>query len=119
MTYDKLLSRIPPALTIASLGGRTTITILNHGPAGLSVLNSKGRTYRLTRQDWSGAKAIRDSHPRNPWGTVHYTQLNMWYSYSLIHAAALLRHMERQEHTPAPESTLLRFHRKEQNMEAA
>lgn len=101
MTYNDLLDLLPPQLEIPTLGGRQSITILNHGPHGLQVINSKGNAYPLDRQDWKGAKHIRSCNPLNPWKTAHYTGLHMWTSYSLIHAAALLRHFEEQGYAVA------------------
>ena len=109
MTYDALLNKLPPTLTIPTLGGRKSITILNHGTGELKVLNSKGRTYTLTRQDWRGARTIHKTHPRNPWNTAHYTELSMWYSYSLIYAAALLCHIIGGEHNATQVSERIRL----------
>jgi hypothetical protein len=97
MSYDELLEQLPPRLEIPTLGGRNRITILNHGVYGLEVINSKGGAYPLSRQDWTGAKNIRKASVANPWKTAHYMGLHMWTSYSLIHAAALLRHLEELE----------------------
>ena len=119
MTYSQLQKQLPPSSSILTLGGKASITILNPGSGDLQVVNTKGKTYRLSHVDWIGAKSIRNSHPRNPWVGDHYTSLSQWFSYSLIYAAALLRHVEREEQATAPKPTLLRFSRKAQDMHAA
>ena len=93
MTYNELLEQLPLTLSIPTLGGRNPLTIYNL-KGGLMVENSKGSTYQLTREDWISAKRIRAAYPRNPWKSSHYSGLSEFYSYSLIYAAALLRHIE-------------------------
>jgi hypothetical protein len=118
MTYTELLDQMPSTLTIMSLGGRTSLTILN-SKGGLVIVNSKGSTYPLSRQDWINAKRIRSSYPRNPWRTALYSETSSVFSYSLIYAAALLRHIEPGEEQAAPNRLLVRFHRKAQDQSAA
>jgi len=119
MKYSQLQTHLPPSSTILTLGGITSITILNPGAGDLEVVNTKGKTYRLSHEDWIGAKAIRNAHPGNPWLADHYTSPSQWFSYSLIYAAALLRHLERKERADVPEPTLLRFRGQAQHSHAA
>ncbi len=119
MTYSQLQKQLPPSSTILTLGGKALISVLNPGSGELQVVNTKGKSYRLSHEDWLGAKAIRRSHPRNPWVGDHYTSLSPWFSYSLVYAAALLRHVEREEQTVAPAPTLLRFRRRTHDLHAA
>lgn len=118
MTYTELLDQMPPTLTILSLGGRTSLTIYNLN-YGLMVENSKGSTYPLSRQDWINAKRIRAAYPRNPWRTTLYSETSLVFSYALVYAAALLRHIEPGENQDSPTRSLLRFHRKSQDQSAA
>jgi len=94
MTYDEIREQLPPILTIKTLGGRRFLSLHNPPIGELRVINSKGGRYPLTRQDFVGAKAIRSANYRNPWRSALYTDLGEYFSYSLIHAAALLRHVE-------------------------
>jgi hypothetical protein len=93
MTYNELLEQLPLTLTIPTLGGRNSLTVYNL-QGGLLVENSKGSTYQLSREDWINAKRIRAAYSRNPWKSRHFTGLTDLYSYSLVYAAALLRHIE-------------------------
>ena len=49
---------------------------------------------RVTADDWRNAIILRSRNPRNPWAIKHYSELRSYTSYGLIHAAALLRHVE-------------------------
>ena len=118
MTYTALTDRLPLTLTIPSLGGRKSLTIYNL-QGGIMVENSKGSTYHITAADWDSAKRIRAAYPRNPWQSTLYSGLSEFYSYSLIYAAALLRHIEFEEAGTIPSKSLIRFHRKAQDQSAA
>jgi hypothetical protein len=118
MTYAALSGRLPLSLTIPSLGGRKSLTIYNL-QGGIMVENSKGSTYHITAADWDSAKRIRTAYPRNPWQSTLYSGLSEFYSYSLIYAAALLRHIEFEEAGAIPSRSLIRFHRKAQDQSAA
>lgn len=118
MTYAALSDRLPLTLTIPSLGGRKSLTIYNL-QGGIMVENSKGSTYHITSDDWNSAKRIRTAYPRNPWQSTLYSGLSEFYSYALIYAAALLRHIEFEEAGSIPIGQLIRFHRKTQDQSAA
>ena len=118
MTYTELLDQMPPTLTILSLGGRTSLTIYNLQD-GIMVENSKGSTYRITENDWINAKRIRAAYPRSPWRTTFYSEPSSVFSYALIYAAALLRHIEPGEEQASPNRVMIRFHRKAQGQNAA
>lgn len=98
MTYLQLRAALPSTFTIATLGGRKTIEI--HNPIGgdLRAVNSKHRSYLISEADWNHARIIRGKHPRTPWASRHYTGLSDHFSYGLVHAASLLRHLEEQGH---------------------
>lgn len=93
MTYSELLDALPTVLHISTLGGKSDFTIFHRGWE-LTVVNSKGKQYRLTESDWNAANLIRRRHPHNPWRTSLYSEPSEWFSYSLTYAAALLRHIE-------------------------
>ena len=118
MNHDELRQYLPPLLTIKTLGGRVSLMIENPPVGDLRVTNSRGSSYRLTHHDWATADSIRRANPRNPWKTSLYTELGEFFSYSLVHAAALLRHIE-QDGTLAAPSPVVRFHDMRQNTYAA
>jgi hypothetical protein len=94
ITYSQLRNLLPAICRIPTLGGRSEIEI--HNPAGgyLMAINSNGGRYVVTEADWNNARTLRSSNAQNPWASKHYTSLNSYASYGLIHAAALLRTIE-------------------------
>lgn len=93
MTYDELRSILPIVAHLRTLGGKMPLKVLNPPAGDLQAVNSKGNIYRISREDWVNANVIRSRNPRNPWSTSLYTCLGEGFSYGLIHAAAILRHL--------------------------
>lgn len=96
MTYSQLRNSLPTQFTIPTLGGRADMEIHNPSFGRLIAVNSKGSPYHVTETDWRNACVIRSRNPRNPWASKHYTGLSAFFSYGLIHAAALLRFVEEE-----------------------
>lgn len=96
MTYSQIRNSLPTHFTIPTLGGRAEMEIHNPSFGHLIAVNSKGNSYQITETDWNNARVILSRHPRNPWATKHYTGLSSFFSYGLIHAAALLRFVEEE-----------------------
>jgi hypothetical protein len=96
MTYRQLRDSLPTALTIPTLGGRAEIEIHNPSYGHLTAINSKGNSYPVTEADWNNACVIRSRNPQNPWASTHYSGISSFYSYGLIHTAALLLHVEEE-----------------------
>lgn len=96
MTYSKLREALPTVIVIPTLGGRADIEIHNPAYGHLNAVNSKGSSYHVTEADWRNACVIRSRNTRNPWASKHYTGLSSFFSYGLIHAAALLRFVEEE-----------------------
>jgi hypothetical protein len=96
MTYSELRKALPTVIAIPTLGGRADIEIHNPAYGQLIAINSKGSAYQITETDWNNARVIRSRHPYNPWASKHYTGLSSFFSYGLIHAAALLRFVEEE-----------------------
>jgi hypothetical protein len=94
MTYSDLRKSLLTMITIPTLGGRADIKIHNPAYGQLIAINSKGSAYQITETDWNNALVIRSRHPRNPWASKHYTGLGSFFSYGLIHAAALMRYID-------------------------
>lgn len=95
-TYSELLEYLTIPLSIPSLGGKKSLTF-SRSNFGIKVENSKGSIYEISPNDWVFAKKIRATYSRNPWLGEHYSGLREPFSYSLIYAAALLRHIEEVE----------------------
>jgi hypothetical protein len=104
MTYRQLRDSLPTIHTTPTLGGRNEIKFHNPSFGDLMVINSKGKCYPVTESDWNNARAIRSRNPRNPWASGHYTGISSFYSYGLILAAALLRHVEEEGLAEASEN---------------
>jgi hypothetical protein len=94
MTYRQLRDSLPTVISIPTLGGRADIEIHNPSYGHLMVINSQGNSYPVSESDWNNACVIRSRNPQNPWKSKHYTGINAYSSYGLIHAAALLRKIE-------------------------
>ena len=95
MTYDQLRLDLPAILRIPTLGGKRMLTIQNPPAGNLLAVNSQGGTYQISRGDWESALVLRRRHRGSPWKSSHYCEVGEFFSYGLIHAAALLRHLER------------------------
>ena len=104
MTYSQLRNSLPTQFTIPTLGGRADIEIHNPSFGHLIAVNSKGSSYHVTEVDWRNAGVIRSRNPRNPWASKHYTGLSSFFSYGLVHAAALLRFMEENDFEAAEDA---------------
>jgi hypothetical protein len=96
LTYRQLRDSLPAVHTIPTLGGRNDIKFHNPSFGDLMAINSKGKCYPVTASDWNNACVIRSRNPHNPWASRHYTGISSFYSYGLILAAALLRHVEEE-----------------------
>jgi hypothetical protein len=103
MNYRQLRQSLRACMRIPTLGGRSSVTI--HNPAGgmLVAMNSNCPIYEVSEADWNNARVIRSRNPRNPWASRLYSETSMVFSYGLIHAAALLRHLLRAGCHRSPE----------------
>lgn len=97
MTYEDLRIQIPPISRISTLGGRSEVQLHNPQYGDLIAINSKGNSYAVSRQDWVNVQAIREQNPGNPWKGSLYAETSRFFSFGLIHAAALQRYIE-QDH---------------------
>lgn len=96
MNYRQLRSILPSISTIPTLGGKAEVRIHNPAYGDLIAINSKGNSYTVSASDWQNASVIRSRNPRNPWASAHYNGISAFFSYGLIHAAALLRYIEEE-----------------------
>lgn len=96
MTYPELLDYLVLPLTIPSLGGRRSFTVAVVGNY-IMAENSKGSTYQISTNDWITVKKIRAAHSGKPWRSENFCVFHDSFSYPLVYAAALLRHIEEVE----------------------
>ena len=101
MTYQQLRAFLPAESTIPTLGGRTEIELINPSFGNLTIINFKGNCYLITESDWQNACAICKRNPHNPWRSSHYCDLSSYYSYGLVHAAAILRYISEYDDVAA------------------
>ncbi len=115
MNYRQLRQSLRACMRIPTLGGRSSVT--THNPAGgmLVAMNSNCPIYEVSEADWNNARVIRSRNPRNPWASRLYSETRMVFSYGIIHAEALLRHLlragchrspEQAKRRPPPEQVL-------------
>lgn len=93
MTYPELLDYLVLPLLIPSLGGKRSFTVAAVGNYIIAE-NSKGSTYQISANDWSIVKKIRAAHSEKPWRSENFCVFHDSFSYPLVYAAALLRHIE-------------------------
>lgn len=101
MTYQELRSLLPAVKKIPTLGGKIHLTLMNPPNGDLTAVNSKGSNYRISEADWANVNLLARNHPRNPWSNALYSQPSSYFTYGLIYAAAILRHISEKRQQAA------------------